>query len=240
MNTSFLDNVLAENGIEFSNNKFVYRWDGELAADAQIRALAQASGFNAQWNAPIMVVDGANVMGRWYVPSAGELTVGQARAAVDTLGKGVLAMREVLGESIGEFSVDWEADAPRVTYGRIEDWFAQRGVAELPQDNETGALCLSMDGTPVDIHIGDVFSVQVSAHIPDGDPAQVLHLCNLLNKSDGPAVCGVLNGEQWWAIARYTVEARAGLSDAQLDAAIREGVTGAGAKVRDLLRARRG
>ncbi|MDO4685572.1 MAG: YbjN domain-containing protein [Corynebacterium sp.] len=240
MNRSLFPELLADTEITFDEGEFSYQWPGELSATDQLKALARASGFNAEWRAPIMVVENATIRGRWSFPTAGNLTAGQARAVVDTLGKGVQALRAELGDPATEFSLDWEADAPAVTYGRIEDWFAQRGVPELPQDETTGALNLSMDGTPIDIHVGEVLSVQVSAQIPDADPASVLHYCNHLNKSNSSAICGVRSGEQWWAIARYSVEARAGLDDAQLDEAIRTGVVTASTKVRDLLRLHRG
>lgn len=242
MTDVFLQRALEESGLPltFAQGKFEYQWEGRLTESEQIRALAQASGFHAQHCAPVIYVQSDRVFGHWYFPAAGEMTEGQARAAVDTLGRGIPAFLRGLGEHAVDRGMEWEADAPEVTYGRVADWFAQRGVSELPQDEETGALCLAMDGTPVDIQVGETFSVQVSAVVPDGDPASVLHYCNHLNSSGRPAICGVRDGEQWWAISRYSVEARAGLSDAQLDQAIREGVTGAGAQVRDLLRLHQG
>lgn len=237
-----VQSALAAAGVPltYSGGTFGYQWPEALSEAEQLRVLAQATGFHAQHPAPVFYTKNDSLFAHWYFPDAGEMTAGQARAAVDTLTRGIAEFSRAMGVDTDGAGVDWEADADPVTYDRIKRWFAGKGQPELPEDEETGALCLAMDGTPVDIEVGEMFSVQVSARVPDADPASLLHYCNQLNRVGFPAVCVVMLEEQWWAVSKYSVEARAGLSDAQLDEAIRKGVTGAGAQVRDLLRLHRG
>ncbi|MCK7637849.1 YbjN domain-containing protein [Corynebacterium pygosceleis] len=134
------------------------------------------------------------------------------------------------------------AELPPLTRERITAWFAARGVEEVPFDDETETVCLSMDGTPVDIILADPGQVviRVAARVPatgEPDPGQLLHLCNHANTlSATAAVCAVQQSGDWWLVSRVGVPVAAGLSDTQVDAVIRTGVIGAGSQLKSVLR----
>lgn len=104
-------------------------------------------------------------------------------------------------------------------------------------------LNLSFSGTPVDIPYGDPATahVRVIARVPmEPDAARLVDLCNRVNLNElseptGAAVCVVFREDQWWAAAEFAAPCRAGLSDEQVDQAVRLGVVGAASQLRNVL-----
>ncbi|MBI8988255.1 YbjN domain-containing protein [Corynebacterium meridianum] len=133
-------------------------------------------------------------------------------------------------------------ELPPLTRERVTGWFAARGVEEVPFDEETETVCLSMDGTPVDIILADPEQavIRVAARVPatgEPDPGQLLHVCNHANAlSTTAAVCAVQQSGEWWLVSRVGVPVAAGVSDTQVDAVIRTGVIGAGSQLKAVLR----
>lgn len=129
------------------------------------------------------------------------------------------------------------------TRDRVEKVFRARGLAEVPADDATQMLNLSFSGTPVDIPYGDPSTahVRVIARVPmEPDAARLVDLCNRVNLNElseptGAAVCVIFRDDQWWAAAEFAAPCRAGLSDEQVDQAVRLGVVGAATQLRSVL-----
>ncbi len=128
-----------------------------------------------------------------------------------------------------------------VTRQRVESWFAAKGVTEIPYDEDNAMLNFSFDGTGVDIVLSDplVFNVQISAPVPPEtslDAGTIMHLCNKENaRSTLPVACVIHHGDGWWVTSKVVMPVAQGLSEEQLDSALRLGVSRAAGQLRTIM-----
>lgn len=128
-----------------------------------------------------------------------------------------------------------------VTRERMESWFSAKGVTQIPYDEEHAMLNLSFDGTGVDVVLTDplVFNVQISAPVPSTtgvDIGTIMHLCNRENaRSALPSACVVNHTSGWWVTSKAVMPVTNGLSDAQLDSALRLGVSLTAGQLRSIM-----
>lgn len=138
-----------------------------------------------------------------------------------------------------------EATAPAVTRERVAAWFEAQGISEVPFDEEAQTITLSLQGSPVDIVLRDsaVCEIRVSAALTgegsasgEPDPAAALHMCNRVNAEEPLAtVCVIHHEDGWFVVGSVAVPAGAGLSDAQLDRTIHDGILAAAGAVRAVM-----
>ncbi|MGV0394541.1 YbjN domain-containing protein [Corynebacterium uberis] len=131
--------------------------------------------------------------------------------------------------------------AAGITRERVAAWFEQRGIAEVPFDEEAQVVALSLEGTAVDIDVSDpaVLSVRLCALVPGAanpDPGRLVHLANRANARHSLPTSTVISQDGgWWVASQVVVPAGAGLDDAQVDTAIHDAVLAGAAQLRSVM-----
>lgn len=248
------------------------RWDGALKGEDYLAALPIANSITADrpWmGVSITAEDEADLLdalgeqgksvvvrARIVHPTPEDEAQVRALAASAVAGAVTLAStfqasfpervgEEASGAVMGAVVAATAGQSPAITRERVASWFERHGVADVPYDEESQVMNLSLQGSPVDIVLRDstVCEIRISAALTgtgsssgEPDPAAALHMCNRVTADESLAsVCVVRHEEGWFVVGSTVVPAGAGLSDAQLDRTIREGILAAATSVRAVM-----